>query len=141
MLEAGAVSAAIESTSNRASRKRSSLEMNKDPASPSSAAQQPAKRQNFSAMATAAALTSANGVKAGNHPNKATTAKKLVIKNLKIKPTLPENFQERSVDKLKRAVVAIQTSEAIDVSLEELYQAVENLCSHGMAERVYANLR
>ena len=35
-----------------------------------------------------------------------------------------------------------QTSEAIkDVSLEELYQAVEDLCSHGMAERVYANLK
>ena len=38
--------------------------------------------------------------------------------------------------------LARQTSEAIkDVSLEELYQAVEDLCSHGMAERVYANLK
>ena len=59
-----------------------------------------------------------SGLKGGGSPG----AKKLVIKNLKVKPTLPANFQERSVDKLKRAVVAIQTSEAIDVSLEELYQ-------------------
>jgi len=74
-----------------------------------------------------------NGVNAG--------AKKLVIKNFKKKPSLPENFEERSVAKLKRAVIAIQRAERIDTSLEELYQAVENLCSYGKAEQVYANLR
>ena len=68
-------------------------------------------------------------------------AKKLVIKNFKKKPSLPENFEERSVAKLKRAVIAIQRAERIDTSLEELYQAVENLCSYGKAEQVYANLR
>merc|ERR1719318_1118870 len=30
---------------------------------------------------------------------------------------------------------------SIDTSLEELYQAVENLCSHGMAEQVYCQLK
>ena len=35
----------------------------------------------------------------------------------------------------------VQRAERIDTSLEELYQAVENLCSHGKAEQVYANLR
>ena len=64
-----------------------------------------------------------------------------MIKNLKVKPRLPDNFQSKSVEKLKNAVVAIQTAQAIDASLEELYQAVEALCSHGMGEEVYAHLK
>ena len=71
----------------------------------------------------------------------AAGAKKLVIKNLKKKNALPDNYEERSVAKLQKAVIAIQRAERIDTSLEELYQAVENLCSHGKAEQVYANLR
>lgn len=83
------------------------------------------------------------------------TTKKLVIKNFKSmftvlssslvitsvtsgnkckyfagKPNLPENYQETTWSKLREAVVAIQTSKAIAYSLEELYQAVENMCSH-----------
>jgi len=73
--------------------------------------------------------------------NRQTQTKKLVIKNLKQAPKLPADFQERSWDKLKKAVIAIQTTTSIDTSLEELYQAVENLCSHGMAEQVYCKLR
>lgn len=73
--------------------------------------------------------------------NRNTVAKKLVIKNLKIKPKLPHDFQERSWEKLKNAVIAIQTAKPIDTSLEELYQFVENLCSHGMAEKVYEKLK
>lgn len=46
------------------------------------------------------------------------------------KPNLPENYQETTWCKLREAVVAIQTSRSIDYSLEELYQAVENMCSH-----------
>ena len=38
----------------------------------------------------------------------AAGARKLVIKNLKKKPALPDNFEERSIAKLRRAVVAIQ---------------------------------
>jgi len=68
-------------------------------------------------------------------------AKKLVIKGLKLKPRLPDDFQTRSWDKLKKAVIAIQTAKPIDTSLEELYQYVENLCSHGMAEKVYQQLK
>ncbi|XP_023338669.1 cullin-4B [Eurytemora carolleeae] len=70
-----------------------------------------------------------------------TVAKKLEIKNLKFKPILPKDFQERSWEKLKKAVIAIQTAKPIDTSLEELYQFVENLCSHGMAEKVYSQLK
>ena len=62
--------------------------------------------------------------------NKQTQAKKLTIKNLRRAPALPEDFQERSWGKLKRAVVAIQTATSIHTSLEELYQAVENLCRY-----------
>jgi len=73
--------------------------------------------------------------------NKQTQAKKLTIKNLRQPPQLPEDFQERSWEKLRKAVLAIQTATSIHTSLEELYQAVENLCSHGMAEQVYSQLK
>ncbi|XP_030031725.1 cullin-4A isoform X2 [Manduca sexta] len=73
-----------------------------------------------------------------NKPGAAT--KKLVIKNFKSKPNLPENYQETTWGKLREAVIAIQTSKAITYSLEELYQAVENMCSHKMASQLYVNL-
>ena len=56
------------------------------------------------------------------------------------KPTLPENYQEKTWEKLKAAVVAIQTSTPITYFLEELYQAVENMCSHKMDSTLYVNL-
>ncbi|XP_075976707.1 cullin 4 isoform X1 [Anticarsia gemmatalis] len=68
------------------------------------------------------------------------TTKKLVIKNFKSKPNLPDNYQETTWSKLREAVIAIQTSKAIAYSLEELYQAVENMCSHKMASQLYVNL-
>eukprot|EP00095_Tigriopus_kingsejongensis_P003490 maker-scaffold875_size86197-snap-gene-0.15 protein:Tk03490 transcript:maker-scaffold875_size86197-snap-gene-0.15-mRNA-1 annotation:"PREDICTED: cullin-4B-like" len=68
-------------------------------------------------------------------------AKKLVIKNLKSQPVLPSEFKLRAVAKLKKAVVAIQQAEPIHTSLEELYAAVENLCSNGMSEQVYEALQ
>ena len=37
--------------------------------------------------------------------------------------------------------MAIQQATPIDATLEELYQSVENLCSHGMAEKVYQALK
>ncbi len=45
-------------------------------------------------------------------------------------------LQERSWEKLRNAVLAIQTSRPISTSLEELYQMVENLSSMGKAEKV-----
>jgi cullin 4 len=56
------------------------------------------------------------------------------------KPALPDNFQEKTWKKLREAVIAIQTSKAIAYSLEELYKAVENLCSHKMDAQLYVNL-
>lgn len=58
-----------------------------------------------------------------------------------VKPTLPENYSESTCQKLEEAVVAIQLSRPIKYSLEELYQAVENMCSHKMDAQLYAKLK
>ncbi|CAH0562200.1 unnamed protein product [Brassicogethes aeneus] len=71
---------------------------------------------------------------------KPTTAKKIVIKNLKSEPKLPEDYREQTWDKLKSAVLAIQKSMPNQYSLEELYQAVENMCNHKMAQTLYSRL-
>lgn len=47
---------------------------------------------------------------------------------------------EETWSKLRLAVIAIQTSKPISVPLEELYKAVENICSHKMAPQLYNNL-
>ena len=57
------------------------------------------------------------------------------------KPRLPDNYEERTWFQLKDAVHAIHARRAIDASLEELYQAVENMCSHKMAAQLYAQLK
>ncbi|XP_018566633.1 cullin-4B isoform X2 [Anoplophora glabripennis] len=71
---------------------------------------------------------------------KPTTAKKLVIKNLKSEPKLPDDYREQTWDKLRSAVLAIQQSKPNQYSLEELYQAVENMCNHKMAPTLYSRL-
>lgn len=71
---------------------------------------------------------------------KPTTAKKLVIKNLKSEPKLPEDYREQTWEKLESAVLAIQQSKSNQYSLEELYQAVENMCNHKMAPTLYTRL-
>ncbi|KAG9338656.1 hypothetical protein JZ751_025494 [Albula glossodonta] len=73
--------------------------------------------------------------------SKPGAAKKLVIKNFKEKPKLPENYTDETWQKLKEAVEAIQNSTSIKYNLEELYQAVENLCSHKISARLYKQLR
>ncbi|CAK1602414.1 unnamed protein product [Parnassius mnemosyne] len=95
------------------------------------------KKSNFSLL-----TPNSNGaIKMTSAMNKpGATTKKLVIKNFKSKPNLPENYQETTWSKLREAVIAIQTSKAIAYSLEELYQAVENMCSHKMASQLYVNL-
>ncbi|XP_076877076.1 cullin-4B isoform X2 [Brachyhypopomus gauderio] len=73
--------------------------------------------------------------------SKPGAAKKLVIKNFKEKPKLPENYTLETWQKLKEAVEAIQNSTSIKYNLEELYQAVENLCSHKISAKLYKQLR
>lgn len=57
------------------------------------------------------------------------------------KPKLPENYQQDTWQKLKEAVEAIHNSHSIKSCLEELYQAVENLCSHKMSATIYEQLK
>ncbi|PZC81372.1 hypothetical protein B5X24_HaOG212824 [Helicoverpa armigera] len=96
------------------------------------------KKSNFSLLTPNSNGTIKMTSSSMNKPGAAT--KKLVIKNFKSKPNLPENYQETTWSKLREAVIAIQTSKAIAYSLEELYQAVENMCSHKMASQLYVNL-
>ncbi|XP_028416649.1 cullin-4A-like [Dendronephthya gigantea] len=68
-------------------------------------------------------------------------AKKLVIKNLKAKPKLPDNFKDTTWGKLREAICAIQNKTSISSSLEDLYKAVENMCSHKMSSVLYNQLK
>lgn len=58
-----------------------------------------------------------------------------------VKPNLPENYEAETWSKLAQVIVAVQLQRSISYSLEELYQAVENMCSHKMATNLYTNLR
>jgi len=98
---------------------------------------EPQRKPNFSA------LNSSNGMNKHTQPgtNKPGTAKKLVIKNFKEKPSMPANFEEVTWEKLEGAVDAIHSSCSIRYSLEELYQAVENMCTYKMATGLYSQLQ
>lgn len=54
---------------------------------------------------------------------------------------LPDDYREQTWEKLKEAVLAIHMSKPNKYSLEELYQAVENMCNHKMASTLYNDLR
>lgn len=101
-------------------------------------ATEPQRKANFSA------INSPNGMNKHTQPvgvpNKPGTAKKLVIKNFKDKPCMPVNFEEITWEKLEGAVDAIHSSCSIRYSLEELYQAVENMCTYKMATGLYSQL-
>lgn len=123
------------------------------------------KRANFSAL-----TVGSNGTKMVMGPAKAspggTGVKKIVIKSMKELPKLPDNYQvifflykmylelnsvtetscfffkqEVAWKDLEEAVVAIQHSTSIRPALEDLYQAVQNLCSHNFAPLVYSRLK
>lgn len=59
---------------------------------------------------------------------------------LAVKPDLPENYEESSWEKLKVSIHAVFNQRPICYILEELYKIVENMCSHGMAAKLYRNL-
>nr|CAG4641482.1 EOG090X01NX [Eurycercus lamellatus] len=56
-------------------------------------------------------------------------------------PNLKGNEKEAAWKDLEEAVVAIQHSTSIRSALEDLYQEVQNLCSHGFAPLVYSKLK
>uniref|UniRef100_A0A803YKN1 Cullin 4A n=1 Tax=Meleagris gallopavo TaxID=9103 RepID=A0A803YKN1_MELGA len=57
------------------------------------------------------------------------------------RPKLPDNYTQDTWRKLHEAVAAIQSSTSIKYNLEELYQAVENLCSYKVSATLYKQLR
>ena len=57
------------------------------------------------------------------------------------KPRLPQNYEKLAWQKLEEAVSAIHRSSFIRYSLEELYKAVENLCSHKISQTLYDQVR
>ncbi|XP_044635601.1 cullin-4A [Equus asinus] len=89
------------------------------------------------ALAAAAASASASAAAAA----KPGGSRKLVIKNFRDRPKLPDNYTQDTWQKLHEAVKAIQSSTSIRYNLEELYQAVENLCSHKVSPTLYKQLR
>lgn len=88
-------------------------------------------------------ISLSNHAKGGgnNHTKKQGQGKKLVIKNLKVRKNLPENYGEEAWLKLQEAIQAVHSRRAISYSLEELYKAVENSCSHGMSAMLYNKLK
>ncbi|XP_061526176.1 cullin-4A isoform X2 [Phycodurus eques] len=95
------------------------------------------KRANFSALTDTNGMTRTSSMSSA----KSGTSKKLVIKNFKDRPKLAENYTEDTWLKLRDAVSAIQNSTSIKYNLEELYQAVENLCSYKVSPALYKQLR
>uniref|UniRef100_A0A5F9CPW9 Cullin 4A n=1 Tax=Oryctolagus cuniculus TaxID=9986 RepID=A0A5F9CPW9_RABIT len=87
-------------------------------------------------------LTKPAGLAGGpNKPGGAGGSRKLVIKNFRDRPQLPDNYTQDTWRQLHEAVRAIQGSTSIRYNLEELYQAVENLCSHKVSPTLYKQLR
>ena len=64
----------------------------------------------------------------------------MTIKPFKKKPKLPTDFEAATWTKLKAAVVAVATKQAVGDSYEELYKSVENMCIHKMSENLYKRL-
>ncbi|GIL70584.1 hypothetical protein Vretimale_3704 [Volvox reticuliferus] len=67
--------------------------------------------------------------------------KKLVIKPLKVKPELPANFEEATWSKLRDCIMAVHCKHPVSCSLEELYAAVQDMCMHKMADKLYSRLQ
>ncbi|NWV01122.1 CUL4A protein, partial [Upupa epops] len=91
--------------------------------------------------ASLAAASRAGGGGGGGGGGATASSKKLVIKNLRERPKLPDNYAQDTWQKLHEAVGAIQSSTSIKYNLEELYQAVENLCSYKVSATLYKQLR
>ena len=63
-----------------------------------------------------------------------------MIKPLKVRPRLPENFERDTWARLQAAVQAVHAKQAVGHSLEELYRAVEDMCLQNLAGVVYERL-
>ncbi|XP_033368945.1 cullin-4A isoform X21 [Parus major] len=112
-------------------------------------ADEPQKKPHLSALVghtnglTKPASLAATGTRStgGGGGGATASSKKLVIKNFRERPKLPDNYTQDTWQKLHEAVGAIQSSISIKYNLEELYQAVENLCSYKVSATLYKQLR
>ncbi|NWU21260.1 CUL4A protein, partial [Dyaphorophyia castanea] len=112
-------------------------------------ADEPQKKPHLSALVghtnglTKPASLAATATRAAGGGGGGATAssKKLVIKNFRERPKLPDNYTQDTWQKLHETVGAIQSSISIKYNLEELYQAVENLCSYKVSATLYKQLR
>ncbi|KAF9174394.1 Cullin-4B [Mortierella sp. AD010] len=66
--------------------------------------------------------------------------KKLVIKNFTVTPQLPKDYELETWKVLQQAVRAIQDSQPVTSSLEELYKTCENLCHQKYGDSLYKKL-
>ncbi|MGH0120245.1 UNVERIFIED_CONTAM: hypothetical protein FKN15_056570 [Acipenser sinensis] len=99
------------------------------------------QKNNNKANCTALAEHTNGLTKPSTLVTKPGASKKLVIKNFKDRPKLSDNYTQDTWKKLQEAVGAIQNSTSIKYNLEELYQAVENLCSYKVSATLYKQLR
>ncbi|NWW63493.1 CUL4A protein, partial [Ifrita kowaldi] len=110
-------------------------------------ADEPQKKPHLSALVghtnglTKPASLAATRAAGGGGGGATASSKKLVIKNFRERPKLPDNYTQDTWQKLHEAVGAIQSSISIKYNLEELYQAVENLCSYKVSATLYKQLR
>ncbi|KAI4312358.1 hypothetical protein MLD38_037175 [Melastoma candidum] len=56
------------------------------------------------------------------------------------KPTIPENYEEDTREKLKSAIKAIFLKQPVAYALENLYQAVSDLCLHKLGGNLYQRI-
>ncbi|XP_001515026.2 cullin-4A isoform X1 [Ornithorhynchus anatinus] len=102
-------------------------------------AEEPPKKGHFSALVGHTnGLTKPASLAAS--ASSSASSKKLVIKNFRDRPKLPDNYTQDTWQQLHEAVRAIQSSTSIKYNLEELYQAVENLCSYKASPVLYKKL-
>eukprot|EP00298_Acanthocystis_sp_HF-20_P015236 c21068_g1_i1.p1 GENE.c21068_g1_i1~~c21068_g1_i1.p1 ORF type:complete len:785 (+),score=250.84 c21068_g1_i1:123-2477(+) len=67
---------------------------------------------------------------------------KITIKPFKVKPKIGESFEQETWTTLQIAIQAIHKKESTvpSISLQQLYNAVEDLCVHKMGESLYQKL-
>eukprot|EP00005_Dracoamoeba_jomungandri_P002557 CAMPEP_0174254846 /NCGR_PEP_ID=MMETSP0439-20130205/4193_1 /TAXON_ID=0 /ORGANISM="Stereomyxa ramosa, Strain Chinc5" /LENGTH=744 /DNA_ID=CAMNT_0015336711 /DNA_START=181 /DNA_END=2415 /DNA_ORIENTATION=- len=79
--------------------------------------------------------------RAVNQNGRRKPVKKLVIRGFKVGPQLPEDFEQKTWEKLRTALEAVQQKESTEFGEEELYQATEALCTHKLANKLYENVK
>ncbi|KAJ9565787.1 hypothetical protein OSB04_001753 [Centaurea solstitialis] len=130
-----AVSCSLDNNNNKNGFQHHQFDTNSDP---SSMIEDPTENNDGGGRSS-----SGSGFTANLARKKATPpqpAKKLVIKLLKAKPTLPTNFEENTWAILKSAISAIFLKQPDPCDLEKLYQAVNDLCLHKMGGSLYQRI-